>query len=67
MAGDGAARCVEEGSIHRRVFAISLTSTYLSYPANTDLGLSNFNMLKIKRVLEVAKIIPAVNQVEIHP
>jgi hypothetical protein len=31
------------------------------------LGLSNFNILKTKRILEVAKILPAVNQVEIHP
>jgi diketogulonate reductase-like aldo/keto reductase len=30
-------------------------------------GLSNFNVLKTKRILEVARIIPAVNQVEIHP
>ena len=30
-------------------------------------GLSNFNILKTKRILEVARIIPAVNQVEIHP
>ncbi|KAK4118645.1 hypothetical protein N657DRAFT_659477 [Parathielavia appendiculata] len=29
--------------------------------------LSNFNILKTKRILEVAKIVPAVNQVEIHP
>ncbi|KAK3312546.1 aldo-keto reductase [Apodospora peruviana] len=31
------------------------------------IGLSNFNVLKTKRILEVAKIVPAVNQVEIHP
>lgn len=31
------------------------------------IGLSNFNILKTKRILEVARIIPAVNQVEIHP
>ncbi|KAK4035335.1 NADP-dependent oxidoreductase domain-containing protein [Parachaetomium inaequale] len=31
------------------------------------IGLSNFNVLKTKRILEVARIIPAVNQVEIHP
>ncbi|KAM7213355.1 putative alcohol dehydrogenase [Rhypophila decipiens] len=38
------------------------------YPTTqSPLGLSNFNILKTKRVLEVAKIIPAVNQVEIHP
>lgn len=32
-----------------------------------SIGLSNFNILKTKRVLGVAKIVPAVNQVEIHP
>ncbi|KAK3349874.1 aldo-keto reductase [Lasiosphaeria hispida] len=32
-----------------------------------SIGLSNFSMLKTKRVVEVARIIPAVNQVEIHP
>ncbi|KAI1392458.1 aldo-keto reductase [Hypoxylon trugodes] len=32
-----------------------------------SIGLSNFNILKTKRILEVATIIPAVNQVEIHP
>ncbi|KAK4445763.1 NADP-dependent oxidoreductase domain-containing protein [Podospora aff. communis PSN243] len=32
-----------------------------------SVGLSNFNVLKTKRILEVARITPAVNQVEIHP
>lgn len=32
-----------------------------------SIGLSNFNIIKTRRVLEVAKITPAVNQVEIHP
>ncbi|KEY65517.1 hypothetical protein S7711_08752 [Stachybotrys chartarum IBT 7711] len=32
-----------------------------------SIGLSNFNMLKTKRILEIARIIPAVNQVELHP
>lgn len=32
-----------------------------------SIGLSNFNILKTKRVLEVARIVPAVNQVELHP
>jgi diketogulonate reductase-like aldo/keto reductase len=32
-----------------------------------DPGLSNFNILKTKRILEIATIVPAVNQVEIHP
>ncbi|KAJ5738345.1 hypothetical protein N7493_001500 [Penicillium malachiteum] len=32
-----------------------------------SIGLSNFNILKMKRILEVASITPAVNQVEIHP
>jgi diketogulonate reductase-like aldo/keto reductase len=31
------------------------------------IGLSNFNMLKLKRILEIARIRPAVNQVELHP
>ncbi|KAH6611493.1 hypothetical protein Trco_001513 [Trichoderma cornu-damae] len=30
-------------------------------------GLSNFNILKTKRILSMARIIPTVNQVEIHP
>lgn len=32
-----------------------------------SIGLSNFNILKTKRILEVARIRPAVNQVELHP
>ncbi|KAL7896628.1 aldo-keto reductase [Trichoderma sp. SZMC 28014] len=32
-----------------------------------SIGLSNFNILKTKRVVDVARIMPAVNQVEIHP
>ncbi|KAK5656581.1 hypothetical protein OQA88_4560 [Cercophora sp. LCS_1] len=32
-----------------------------------SIGISNFNILKTKRVLEVARIVPAINQVEIHP
>ncbi|KAL7801239.1 aldo-keto reductase [Trichoderma aethiopicum] len=32
-----------------------------------SIGLSNFNILKTKRILSTARIIPAVNQVEIHP
>ncbi|KAI1444068.1 aldo-keto reductase [Annulohypoxylon stygium] len=32
-----------------------------------SIGLSNFNILKTKRILEIAKIVPAVIQVEIHP
>ncbi|KAK6612606.1 putative alcohol dehydrogenase [Botrytis cinerea] len=31
------------------------------------IGLSNFNILKTKRILEIARIRPAVNQVEAHP
>ncbi|OCL05738.1 aldo-keto reductase [Glonium stellatum] len=31
------------------------------------IGLSNFNILKTKRILETARIRPAVNQVELHP
>ncbi|KAL6700737.1 NADP-dependent oxidoreductase domain-containing protein [Trichoderma pleuroticola] len=32
-----------------------------------SIGLSNFNILKTKRILDIARIVPAVNQVEIHP
>lgn len=39
----------------------------LSISTDKEIGISNFNILKTKRVLEVARIIPAVNQVEIHP
>ncbi|KAI1328533.1 aldo-keto reductase [Xylariaceae sp. FL0255] len=31
------------------------------------IGVSNFNLLKIRSLIEAARIIPAVNQVEIHP
>ncbi|KAK6854287.1 Aldo/keto reductase [Apiospora arundinis] len=32
-----------------------------------SIGLSNFNILKTTKLLEAARIIPAVNQVELHP
>ncbi|KAI5921325.1 aldo-keto reductase [Camillea tinctor] len=32
-----------------------------------SIGLSNFNLLKTKKLLESARIIPAVNQIELHP
>ncbi|PYH92520.1 Aldo/keto reductase [Aspergillus ellipticus CBS 707.79] len=32
-----------------------------------SIGVSNFNILKLKRLLETARISPAVNQVELHP
>ncbi|KAK2730979.1 putative alcohol dehydrogenase [Colletotrichum kahawae] len=32
-----------------------------------SIGLSNFNVLKTKRIPEVTRIVPAVNQVELHP
>ncbi|KAL9593829.1 MAG: hypothetical protein Q9179_005676 [Wetmoreana sp. 5 TL-2023] len=32
-----------------------------------ETGLSNFNILKTKHVLETARVRPAVNQVELHP
>ncbi|OBT83586.1 hypothetical protein VE02_07995 [Pseudogymnoascus sp. 03VT05] len=32
-----------------------------------DYGVSNFSIIKIKRILEVSRIRPAVNQVEMHP
>ncbi|KAH6678873.1 aldo-keto reductase [Plectosphaerella plurivora] len=32
-----------------------------------DKRLSNFNLLKTRRIVEVARITPAVNQVELHP
>ena len=31
------------------------------------IGLSNFNIVKIKRVLKTARIRPSVNQIELHP
>lgn len=31
------------------------------------IGLSNFNMLKTKRILSTCRIRPAVNQIELHP
>ena len=31
------------------------------------IGLSNFNILKTKRILEIARIRPVANQVELHP
>ncbi|KAI0206238.1 aldo-keto reductase [Astrocystis sublimbata] len=32
-----------------------------------SIGLSNFNILKMKNLLSTAEIVPAVNQVELHP
>ncbi|KAK7991738.1 hypothetical protein PG988_000532 [Apiospora saccharicola] len=32
-----------------------------------SIGLSNFNLLKTRKLLETVRIIPAVNQVELHP
>ncbi|KAI0863343.1 NADP-dependent oxidoreductase domain-containing protein [Xylaria cubensis] len=32
-----------------------------------SIGLSNFNILKTKKLLSTAEIVPAVNQVELHP
>jgi len=66
MAGDGEARGLGEGSVYRQVVALFL-DLMSQVIADKNLGLSNFNMLKTKRVLQVARIIPAVNQVEIHP
>ena len=43
------------------------TQTTATIPSDGGAGLSNFNILKTKRILEVARINPAVNQVEIHP
>ena len=34
---------------------------------NVYLGMSNFNILKLRRILQNARIRPAVNQVELHP
>ena len=31
------------------------------------LGVSNWNVSQLKQLLKTAKIIPAVNQIEIHP
>jgi diketogulonate reductase-like aldo/keto reductase len=36
------------------------------YP-NFSLGVSNWNVSQLKQLLKTAKIIPAVNQIEIHP
>jgi len=66
MAGDGEARGLGEDSVYRQVVALFL-DLMSQVIADKNLGLSNFNMLKTKRVLQVARIIPAVNQVEIHP
>lgn len=35
--------------------------------ANSIAGLSHFNILKTRKLLKTARIIPAVNQVELHP
>ena len=32
-----------------------------------DIGISNFSITKTERLLQTAKIVPAVNQVECHP
>jgi diketogulonate reductase-like aldo/keto reductase len=34
---------------------------------NLRTGVSNFNVVQLKKLLETAKIPPAVNQIEIHP
>ena len=60
-------------SILERPDLLVTTHAVLCFPfskglANTILqGLSNFNILKTRRILDIAKIIPAVNQVEHHP
>ena len=51
----------------RSIGRSSSTSHTRGKITNSSLGLSNFNVLKTKRILEVARIVPAVNQVEIHP
>ncbi|TGO54277.1 hypothetical protein BOTNAR_0272g00030 [Botryotinia narcissicola] len=43
------------------------TETWQAMEKLVDSGLSNFNILKTKQILEVARIRPAVNQVEAHP
>ncbi|KAJ5094545.1 hypothetical protein N7456_010406 [Penicillium angulare] len=53
------ARSIALGKTPERT--ITLIST------DSNIGLSNFNILKTKRILEIARIRPAVNQVEIHP
>lgn len=32
-----------------------------------SIGVSNFSISKIEKILETAKVVPAVNQIEIHP
>jgi hypothetical protein len=51
----------------RVLLASGLTLVRKPPPLTERAGISNFNILKTKRILEVARIIPAVNQVEIHP
>lgn len=65
MAGHGEARRLGQGPFHWQV-DLELNADYLP-PLTEEAGLSNFNILKTNRILEVARIIPAVNQVEIHP
>jgi alcohol dehydrogenase (NADP+) len=45
----------------------SATNLQLISLSANNTGLSNFNILKTKRIVDIARIIPAVNQVEIHP
>ena len=46
-----------------KVRSIGIQST----PFNWNRGVSNFNKCQLQRLLETAKILPAVNQIEIHP
>ncbi|KAI0017936.1 aldo-keto reductase [Xylariomycetidae sp. FL0641] len=49
------------------------TATWTAMEALVDsgkaraIGVSNFNLLKTKRLLSTARIVPAVNQIELHP
>jgi hypothetical protein len=49
----------------RTFYYVSFTLQFIILHQGT--GLSNFNILKTKRILEIARIRPAVNQVELHP
>jgi diketogulonate reductase-like aldo/keto reductase len=70
--GDATDPPAQSGTEYRQ-FLNRLKTTWKSMESLVDLGLvraigvSNFNVQQIKELLKFAKIIPAVNQVELHP
>ncbi|KAK7931491.1 aldo-keto reductase [Apiospora marii] len=58
---------VESGKAKSIGTACVLFIAKLSANADPMAGLSNFNLLKTRKLLETARIIPAINQVELHP